>query len=294
MRWARSLALGLGLAWAMPHAAAAQDGAPMRLLDDFSTIAPWQVAASDEVKASLRLERGSAGNALCLDFDFGAVSGYAVARRELPLDYPENYEFSLGLRGDAPPNTLQFKLVDASGENVWWVNRPDFTFPREWERVRFRKRQIAFAWGPATNHDLERSATLELVVARGQGGGKGTVCFEQLGFRELPSSQTAAPAPVLRASSALATNLPQQALDGSRDTAWRSDPATGVEQTLTLDFLQPREFGALVLQWLPDLHASRYDIDFSDDGPVALFAGEAARVVTARRLSGERFKKGVR
>ena len=238
----------------------------MQLLDDFHDLSPWQASASDGVKASLRTVAGSAGNALCLDFDFGTVSGYAVARRELPLDFPQNYEFSFGLRGDAPPNTLQFKLIDASGENVWWVNRPDFAFPREWERVRFKRRQVEFAWGPTADRELRRSATLELVVARGQGGGKGSVCFEQLAFRELPMASSALPTPVASATSSLAPSAPALALDGSASTVWRSDPSTGAEQTFTVDFQQPRELGGLVIRWLPDLHASRYDIDFSDDG----------------------------
>ena len=238
----------------------------MRLLDDFQEIGPWQASASDGVKANLRITQGSAGNALCMDFDFGTVSGYAVARRDLPLDFPQNYEFTFGLRGDAPPNTFQFKLIDASGENVWWVNRPDFTFPREWERMRFKRRHVEFAWGPTTERELRRSATLELVVARGQGGGKGSVCFEQLALRELPSASSTPPTPVLHATSSLAPSAAAHALDGSPDTAWRSDPATGAGQTLTVDFQEPREFGGLVIRWLPDAFASRYDIDFSDDG----------------------------
>lgn len=238
----------------------------MGLLDNFDDIAQWQVSASDDVKASLRRGKGSEGNALCMDFDFGAVSGYAVARRELPVEYPENYEFSFGMRGDAPANTLQFKLADASGENVWWVNRPDYVFPREWQRVRFKKRHVAFAWGPSKEHALKRSATLELVIVRGQGGGKGTVCFDRLAFRELPADTPVPPAPVLHASSTLAPTEPAQALDGTMHTAWRSDPAAGPEQTLTLDFVRPREFGGLVLHWSPEAFASRYAVDFSDDG----------------------------
>jgi hypothetical protein len=267
MKWVRRLALWVAFALTMmPWAGAATDGGSMRLLDDFGDIAPWEAAASDGVQASLRAVPGSAGNALCLDFDFGAVSGYAVARRKLPLDYPRNYEFSFGLRGDAPPNTLQFKLIDASGENVWWVNRPDFAFPSEWQRMRFKQRHLEFAWGPTADRDLRRSATIELVVARGQGGGKGTVCFEQLAFRELPAEPSAPPTPLLHATSSLAPSTPAHTLDGSPDTAWRSDPATGGEQALTVDFQQPRELGGLVLRWLPDLHASRYEIDFSEDG----------------------------
>ena len=42
----------------------------------------------------------------------------------------------------APQNTLQFKLIDASGENVWWMNRPEFVFPHQWQQIRIRKRHL--------------------------------------------------------------------------------------------------------------------------------------------------------
>jgi hypothetical protein len=167
---ARFFAIGVFL-FACARFAGATNGMPMRLLDNFDDISQWQVSASDDVKATLHRGKGRDGNALCMAFDFGAVSGYAVARRELALDYGGNYEFSFGVRGDAPANTLQFKLLDASGENVWWVNRPDFAFSREWQRVRFKRRHFAFAWGPAQDHTLRHSAALELVIVKGQGGG---------------------------------------------------------------------------------------------------------------------------
>src|SRR5262249_3854302 len=151
---------------------------------------------------------------------FGSVSGYATISRELPLEYGDNYEFSFDLRGEAPVNTLQFKLVDASGENVWWVNRPDYAFPRQWQHMRFKKRHISFAWGPATDRSLRRSAKLELVVARGQGGGRGTVCIRQLALRELPALSPAMPA-MVEASSTLPPTRAAFAFDGSAGTAWR-------------------------------------------------------------------------
>ncbi len=239
---------------------------PVRILDDFRDLSAWDVFTSDDVKATLRQGAGRDGQALCLDFDFGNVSGYAVARRELPLTFPENYEFSFGLRGEAPANTFQFKLVDASGANVWWVNRPDIDFPRDWHDVRLKKRQIEFAWGPTADRTLRTSAALELTIVRGTGGGKGSLCFDRLSFRTLPVEDSLPPAPVVSATSTLGSHAPEHVLDGSPSTAWRSDPATGPEQNLKLDFQRQREFGGLILHWTPDAFASRYDIDLSDDG----------------------------
>ncbi len=240
---------------------------PPRVLDDFHDIGAWHVSSTDDVKATLRSAVGKEGRALCVDFDFGAVSGYVAISRALPMEYPANFEFSFGLKGDAPANTLQFKMVDAGGENVWWVNRPDYAFPRDWQKVRFKKRHVAFAWGPSQDRDLTRSEHLEFVIARGREGGKGSVCFERLAFRELPADSSGPPeAAAVSASSTLAPAQAYLAFDANAATAWRSNPATGPEQTLTLDFLEQREFGGLVLHWLPGEQASHYTVDVSDDG----------------------------
>ena len=117
----------------------------VRVLDDFTDLAPWQPGASDGVRASIRPAPGVNGAALRLDFDLAGTAGYALAARALPLDLPANYEISFYLRADAASNHFQVKLVDGSGENVWWLNRPNFAFPREWQRVTIKKRQIDFA-----------------------------------------------------------------------------------------------------------------------------------------------------
>jgi hypothetical protein len=237
-----------------------------RLLDGFEDLELWQAGTSDGVRASVHAVEGLEGQALCLEFDFAGVAGYASARRVLPIDFPPNYEFYFYIRGDAPVNNLEFKLIDASGNNVWWVNRPDFGFPHEWQLVKIKKRQIEFAWGPTPDRTLKRSAALELVLKAGSGGGRGSVCFDQLGFRELPPETASHRTPGLQATSAQPGAEALYALDGALSTAWKSDPTEDQEPMLTLDFQQPREFGGLVLNWLDHAFASRYDVEFSDDG----------------------------
>ncbi len=105
-----------------------------------------------------------------LDFDFQGRGGYAIARRRLDLALPENYEFSFWIRGEARPNTLEFKLADSSGDNVWWYTRPSYEFPHAWQRVTIKRRHIRFAWGPAGGGELRQAATLELVITAAQGG----------------------------------------------------------------------------------------------------------------------------
>ena len=73
--------------------------------------------------------------------------------RTFPRTLPENWAIRLRLRGEGPPQTLEFKLLDPSGKNVWWSVRRDFAFPSDWTTLTFRKRQVTFAWGPAGGGD---------------------------------------------------------------------------------------------------------------------------------------------
>ena len=215
------LALALALAFPAALALASSASAEEVVLDDFADPAAWTISASDDVKASLRPAAGPHGAALCIDFDFGQVTGYVSASRKLAIDFPARYEFWMDVRGDAPANALQFKLVDASGDNVWWAQRPDYRFAREWQREIFRQRDIGFAWGPTADRELRRSASAELVIASGSGAGKGSACFDHLVLNRLADRRSAD---------------------------------------------EPRDFDAVTVRWPPGRSASRYDIQFSDDG----------------------------
>lgn len=225
-----------------------------QVLDDFERIDAWHAVASSGVEASVRGVPGQVGQALRLDFDFKGSAGYAAARRSLPLDFGDNFEISFWLRAEAPVNNLELKLIDASGDNVWWVRRPDFAIARGWQRVTFKKRHVEFAWGPAPDHTLRHTESVELVISAGRDGGHGAVFIDQFEIRPL-APPAALPPPRFAASSG---RLAQDPLLGG----WTS--AAGGEQQLTIDFGSPREFGGLTLHWIAP--ASRYDIDFSDDG----------------------------
>jgi hypothetical protein len=167
------------------------------VLDDFSDPTRWQVVTSNQVSGSLRQVEGVTGKALCLDYDYNGVSGYVGLQRELPLDYPGNYRFDFRMRGDSPRNDLQFKMVDATGDNVWWVNKPKYDFPREWTAVRYKKRHIEKAWGPDPDRVLRKSQKLEFTVYN-NAGGKGSVCFDELTLTALPAEPDTPYAPTAR------------------------------------------------------------------------------------------------
>jgi hypothetical protein len=234
-----------------------------RLLDGFEDASPWQVNASDAVVAGAHQIPGRACKALCLTFDFGKVSGYAQLHRALALEIPGNYEFSFWVRGAAPVNALQFKLVDASGDNVWWMQRPRFAVSGDWQQIRIRPRHMTFAWGPIADHRLRRTAALELTVAAVDGG-QGEICFDQLELRQLPPAPAVMPVALLSASSTRAGSPPALALDGDLTTAWHSGGSR--EQHLTVDFGAMRELGSVIVHWLDGAQASRYEVQVSEDG----------------------------
>ncbi len=233
----------------------------LRLLDAMDNMKGWRVLCSDDVSASLRADNG----ALRLDFDFSGVAGYASLRRKLPIRFQGNYALSLRVRGQSPVNTLQIKFIDASGENVWWIHRPDFSFSDDWQTVRAERRHIVFAWGPARDRTLRRTADVEITLAAGRGG-RGHLLFADLKLEPLPPMPTTWTVPAARASSAEPGAAAALVLDGKPSTSWRSDPAKGTRQNLDIDFLVPRTFGGLVLHWLPGREATRYAVQYSDDG----------------------------
>ncbi|MDH5833840.1 discoidin domain-containing protein [Luteimonas sp. M1R5S59] len=233
---------------------------PPRLLDGFEDPSPWRVVTSDQVSGSLRTVEGAQGRALCLDYDFNGVSGYAGIQRDLPLDYPGNFRFSFQLRGDSPDNDLQFKLVDASGDNVWWVNRPKYDYPRAWTPVHYKRRHIDKAWGPDPDPVLRSSAKLEFTIYN-QVGGRGSVCFDSLSLEVLPADDDGPLTAIAMATAGDAA----LAVDGRMGTSWRAERAP-LPQRLVLDLGRLREFGGLRLRWDGEDHASRYRISLSGDG----------------------------
>ncbi len=208
-----------------------------RVLDSFNDISAWEATASDSVSAALRQIDGASGKALCLDYDFNGVSGYAVARRALPVRYPDNYEFRMQLRGSGPANNLEFKLADASGDNVWWRNQPNLVLPTAWTPIKLRKRQIEFAWGPASDRTLRATESFELTISAGRGGGKGSACIDDLAFKELPAYD----------------DSPLTGTLAHGDGAW------------IYDLGRVREFGGTILRWEQGKPVTDYAVEVSDD-----------------------------
>ncbi|HVK50238.1 MAG TPA: discoidin domain-containing protein, partial [Pseudoxanthomonas sp.] len=189
----------------------------------------------------------------------------AGIQRDLPLDYPDNYQFQFQLRGDSPHNDLQFKLVDASGDNVWWVNRPRYDFPQDWTTVTYKRRHIDKAWGPSPDRELRKSARIEYTIYNAVGG-KGSVCFDDLTLQTLPAQDTSPLRATVLATGTMPDSQAASAVDGREDTAWGAQLHGLQAASLTLDLGSVREWGGLVLDWRADRHAARYRIETSSDG----------------------------
>src|SRR6266571_534020 len=255
---AGALAAPLARAAGAPGAAA---GA--RVVDAFESVDGWSARPADGVEMKLSTDAGLHGRALRVDFRFVKGGGYAVFHRDLSLDLPENYRFTFALRGECRPNNLEFKLVDSTGSNVWWCNRRDFEFPRAWETVATKRRQIQFAWGPAGGGEIRHVAALELAVTAGSGGA-GTVWLDDLELTALPPPAAQPPPVLARASSARPGHGAPLVADGDSASFWQAAPGDSLPW-VALDLQAEREYGGLVIDWAAGGHPGDYVVEASDD-----------------------------
>jgi hypothetical protein len=212
------------------------------LLFAFPLLAQWTPHPSDGVTMQLSRE----GYANRLDFDFHGHGGYAIARRALSLDLPPNYQFVFRVRAEAPPENLEFKLV--SGDNVWWLNRRDFVFPREWTTLKTTKRKIEFAWGPS-REELRHIDSMEVVVTAGSGG-KGTVWFSDPEIEPLPPSPTAA------------VHVATNTVDfGAKRELGGLEIVPPAKVRVFLDDVEQHTEATERFVWLPDAEARRIRVD---------------------------------
>ena len=243
----------------LSHSAPAQP----RVLDDFATIASWVPANSEGAQARLARAGGRQGaGALSLEFDLSRAYGHVIARRELSLELPDNFQFTFDLRADSPVNNFEVKLVDEF-DNVWMHKRLSYAFPSEWTTQRLRRRHFTYAWGPKQTPEIRRVKAIEFVVAASTGG-TGRLQVSNLRFEPVDDSLAAKAVASLSASLGTA-GRPVVDATGSHVTAWRTAANTAGE-SLTIDFGQERELGGLILDWALGRHAPRYTVEVSSDG----------------------------
>jgi hypothetical protein len=230
------------------------------VLDDFRDLSGWMPVTSGLAELVISSAPGPSGVAMQLDFDFKGGGGFVVARKPFSHAMPESYTISFSIRGAAPANRFELKLADPSGKNVWWRHWDAYELPAEWREVRVRSNEVEFAYGPAGGGAMSELGAIELALAAGPGGA-GTLSIADLRIEDRTYRQT----PAVGASSALAGHAAEAVLDCVAATSWRSEAAPG-SHWLEVDFRQEREYGGLIIDWLPGATPRRFGVDVSRDG----------------------------
>lgn len=238
--------------------------AQVTTLDDFNTVDGWKYIKSEggDVKMNISTDQGRTGTAIRLDYDFTKGTGYSGFQKFFPLNLPDNYEISFWMKANSPSNNFEFKVADASGDNVWFVNHRNFAFPTEWKKIKIKKRNLEFAWGPNPSPKPPRIDRIEFTIAS-MVGGKGTIWVDDLKFEQLPPETANYPQPVVVFQPKTKTSA-DVLFDAKPETFWMSK--NGKKQSILIDLKQKREIGGLNIQWLRNQYASDFSIHLSDDG----------------------------
>lgn len=206
----------------------------------------WSLQPSDGVVATLERAQGPDGKpALRLKYDFRAGSGFVVMRRKVGVALPEDYRLSFDLRGEGPTNNFEVKLLDHSGENVWWVNNRDFAFPAEWEHERFKRRHFSFAWGPSGGKPNKELGAIEFAVAASSGG-SGIVELADLTLESVPQNATKPNAPTVVSVDGTVNAEEVARIVGQESQIRWVPPANSEEASLSISLGGFREFGGII------------------------------------------------
>ena len=168
-------------------------------LDPFESMSGWKVITADGVKLQATVAPGHIGQALRLDFNFLAGGGYCGVQKQFPLTLPDNYRFTFQIRAEAPANNLEFKLLDASGDNVWWNIKRAYLWPQAWTPYTLKKRNISFAWGPTADQSLRKVDKIEFMISSATGG-KGSIWLDDFYLQALPPDEPVTPEAVANAA----------------------------------------------------------------------------------------------
>ena len=234
-----------------------------RVIDVFDSVSNWSAIGAGAAKATVIAEKTRNGSSMRIDFDFTQGGGEVMVHKSVPMTLPENYAITLKLKGKAA-YPLELRLIDDSGKNVWRYSHPEFSAPLDWQPLRVKQRQFAFAWGPAEGDKPQKLGLVEFVIGRGPGG-KGTLWIDDLKLEPRQPDQAYSGTPVITASGALTGRDARNLLNESSDTGWHSLP-NRQPAWLQLDFGMLREYGGLIIDWDPKDYAAQYQVEQSDDG----------------------------
>lgn len=230
-------------------------------IDEFNNTHKWKVITSDLVEVTTTTVPGVSGECLKLDYNFVGGSGYGGIQTQLPLSLPANYEFSFYLKAASPNNNLEFKLLDTEGSSVWWTIYRDYSFPKDWVKIKIKQRHISKAWGPSAEQKPTRIDKLEFMISS-VNGGKGTLYFDNFNFAPLDSVQDNNFTPEV-ISPAGTTALSKNLFDKNLLTEYVLTSKNDV--SLTIDLHKTREFGGLKIDWNNENYSENFTVSFSEN-----------------------------
>ena len=233
-----------------------------KLLDGFENINDWNIHKSDGVSISLKQVQGYNNKAIAIDYSFSS-GGYCGINKVFSLELPDNYEFTFMVKAESPNNNLEFKLIDSSGDNVWWLNQRNFEFSKNWKKVIIKKRNISYAWGPLGGGEIKKTHKIEIIIAAGNGG-KGRVVIDNLTIEQVDNSPVYK-SPAITSSSWEELYPPVLALDGNKNTFWTSC-SKNKKEWFQIDLNKKREFSGIVIDWKNK--PAKFDIEVSDDAKI--------------------------
>ncbi len=229
----------------------------MNISSEPAALPEWQAIVSGNAQLSLSPVLAGRTAALRMDFDFKGGGGFVVARRAFKRAMPEEYCVKFRLRGSGAVNHLELKLVDATGQNVWRHVYRDLRPPPRWKSMTLDSRDIEFAWGPSSGGRIAALGSMEFAIVAGEGG-KGTLWIAGVEIEDRGPHA----APTASASSELPDFAASAALSGR---GWKPRP-DDPHPWITIDSIQPRTIGGLVIDWLEQAPAKGFRIRGSNSG----------------------------
>jgi hypothetical protein len=223
-------------------------------------LSAWQQVVSGNAQLKLTPPSGRT-TALKLDYDFHGGGGFVVARCAVSGAMPEDYAVNFRLRGSGAVNSLELKLVDATGQNVWRHVQKDLVPPQRWKNFKITSQEIDFAWGPMGSGRMATLGSIEFAIVAGAGagaGGQGTLWISDL---EIEDCTPTAP-PQVAASSASADGEAPCLLSGA---GWRPR-LDDARPWVIIDWSEPRTIGGLVIDWLEQAPARGFRLRASSNG----------------------------
>ncbi|HEY2772463.1 MAG TPA: discoidin domain-containing protein [Candidatus Binatia bacterium] len=205
--------------------------------------ARWGVVTSGLAELALASTSDSTTPALRLEYDFHEGGGFVVAVHRVAVELPEVWEMRLRVRGNAPANVLEIKVMDSSGESVWRWKQESFSPPTDWMRLRIPSYAFEFAWGPAGGGEPKAISRLEIAVVAPPGG-RGVIDISSIRLvdRGIPHFAK------IEASSTAPGTTPELAYDRHAGTSWLSASDAG-PHWLQIDFDDTHDVGGLVILW---------------------------------------------